>query len=290
MIRHSQLRAFHNVALHGGFSRAAEALFLTQPAVSEQVRKLELQHDILLFTRARKKVRLTPEGERLFLLTKQLFEVEDQISDYMSETGAAIDGTLRIIVDSAHHVTDLLGRFREKFPQVRVQLRTGNSENVLNALRAYNAEVGVVGSLSPGPDMDVLDLGSTPIVAFTAKKNLPDKSPRAMSLKELAGEPLVFREQGSKTRQWLEEAAERQNVNLTPMIEAEGREAMREIVASGAGFGFVSMAEFGHDDRLVPIRLKDVDIEMGETLVCLRHRRDVRLIRAFMDFARAQPG
>ena len=68
-MRHSQLKAFHYVALHGGFSRAAEALFLTQPAISEQVRKLEQDHDVLLFHRERKRVQLTDAGERLFRLT-----------------------------------------------------------------------------------------------------------------------------------------------------------------------------------------------------------------------------
>ena len=89
-MRQSQLKAFHNVALHGGFSRAAEALFLTQPAISEQVRKLEQDHDVLLFERKRKRVQLTQVGERLFRLTKQYFEIEQQIEDFMSETGAAI--------------------------------------------------------------------------------------------------------------------------------------------------------------------------------------------------------
>ena len=80
-MRHSQLRAFHYVAYLGGFSRAAEFLFLTQPAISEQVRKLEQDHDVLLFHRERKRVRLTNEGEQLFRYTKQYFEVEKKIEE-----------------------------------------------------------------------------------------------------------------------------------------------------------------------------------------------------------------
>ncbi len=107
-MRHSQLKAFHYVALYSGFSNAAKELFLTQPAVSEQVRKLEQDHDVLLFHRNRKRVNLTPEGEHLFLLTKKYFEIEQQIDEYISEARAAVDGTLRIIADSAYHVTDIL--------------------------------------------------------------------------------------------------------------------------------------------------------------------------------------
>lgn len=285
-MRHSQLKAFHHVALHGGFSRAAEALFLTQPAISEQVRKLEQDHDVLLFHRERKRVHLTEAGENLFRLTKHYFEIEQQITEYMSETRTAVDGTLRIIADSAHHVTGILSAFRERYPNVVVSLRTGNSDEVLEELRAFNAEVGVAGSLTPGRDMETLSLGDTPIVAFAAKGLLP-KGKTRIALRELAELPLIFRETGSKTRQKLEEGAAQQGITLTPAIEAEGRETVREVVASGAGVGFVSKAEFGHDERLVEITLEDMDLRMGESIVHLAQRREVKVIRAFMDFARA---
>ena len=284
-MRHSQLKAFHHVALLGGFSRAAEALFLTQPAISEQVRKLEQEQDVLLFHRERKRIRLTEEGQQLFRLTKQFFEIEQQIAEYLSESSATVEGKLRIIADSAHHVTDILSRFRIRYPNIVVTMRTGNTEDILEDLRAYNAEIGVVGSLGPGRDMVSLNLGSTEIIAFSANGFLPGNK-QNLSLQELADLPLIFRETGSKTRQKLVDEAAKQGVELSPAIEAEGREAVREIVASGAGIGFVSRAEFGHDDRLVPIKIDGIDIHMSESMVHLTQRSEVRLIRAFMEFAR----
>ena len=286
-MRQSQLKAFHNVALHGGFSRAAEALLLSQPAISEQVRKLEQDYDVLLFLRERKRVTLTPAGEQLYILTKQYFDVEQQIEEYMSETRATVDGTLRIVADSAHHVTDILSRFRARYPRVFVTLSSGNTESVLEALRSYNAEIGVVGSPSPGNDLEVLDLGATAIVAIAATGTVPDGK-TTLSLAELADMPLIFREPGSKTRQKIEAEAERQGVHFKPVIEVEGREAMREVVASGAGIGFVSIAEFGNDDRLVIIPIDGVNITMTESLVYMGQRREVRVIRAFMEFAATQ--
>lgn len=285
-MRHSQLKAFHHVALLGGFSRAAEALFLTQPAISEQVRKLEQDHDTLLFYRDRKRVRLTEAGEHLFRLSRQYFEIEHQMQDFLSESRAAVEGEVRIIADSAHHVTDILGRFRQRHPNVTVSLRSGNTEEILGDLRAFNAEIGVVGSTAPGRDMATLSLGSTGIIAFAARGLLP-ASKASLSIRELSELPLIFRETGSKTRQKLEEEAARQGIALTPAIVAEGREAVREVVASGAGIGFVSQAEFGHDDRLVRIGLAGVDIRMGETMIHLTQRREVKVIRAFMEIARA---
>lgn len=284
-MRHSQLKAFHHVAQLGGFSRAAEALHLTQPAISEQVRKLEQEHDVLLFSRDRKRVQLTEAGEKLFLLTKQYFEIEGHIYDYLSETNTAIDGNLRIIADSAHHVTDILRLFRSRYPKVTINLRVGNTGQILEELRAYNAEIGVAGSPSPGRDMEALDLGATEIIGFCSADFLPDGQ-TSVTLRELSKLPLVFREMGSKTREKLVMAAANQRISLTPTIEAEGREAVREMVASGVGIGFVSQAEFVRDERLVPLRIDGVDITMSETLVHLAQRRDVKVIRAFMDCAR----
>ena len=281
-MRYSQIRAFHYVATCGGFSRAAEALSLTQPAISEQVRKLENDHDVLLFNRDRKQVTLTPVGDQLLVCTRKLFEVEDQITEVLSEHRTALDGQLRIIADSAFHLTGRLEAYRKRHPGVFISVRTGNTSEIVAALRSYSAEIGVVGRTKPGPDMEICDLGTTPIIAFAARRSYPDL-PEAMTLHQLTQYPLVFREEGSRTRYKLEEAAARQNVTLTPAIEVEGREAVQAVVAAGDGIGFVSDAEFGHDSRLVKITITGCDIAMSESLICLRQRADVRTIRNFMD-------
>ena len=284
-MRHSQIRAFHHVALLGGFSSAAEALGLSQPAVSEQVRKLEQGYDTLLFDRGGRHVQLTDAGEALLRLTRPYFEAEAQIAEHLSQTGASVAGELRVIADSAHHVTGLLNRFRARHPQVTISIRGGNTGEILEELRAYNAEIGVVGDVAPGPDMDAIPLGGAEIIAFAGPGVLPPGTD-TLDLAALARLPLVFRETGSKTRQKVEEEAAAQGLRLRPAIVAEGREAVRELVASGAGVGFVSRAELGIDDRLTPIPIAGADLRMDETLICLSQRRDLRLIRSIMDMAR----
>ena len=280
-MNYTQLRAFHNVAIHGGFSLAAEALHQTQPSVSEQVRRLEQAHDVLLFHRETRNVRLTEAGEGLFRLTREFFEVEERIASYMDHNRAEIQGTLRIIADSAQHVTNAVSAFRMAHPKVFVSIKTGNTEDVLRRLRAYDAEVGVVGNISPAPDLELVDLGQTPIVVVAQKGYLPRKT-KSLRLADLAAHPLIFREAGSRTRAELDIEAERQNITLTPTIEVEGREALREVVASGAGIGFVSEAEFGHDPRLEMVPLKGATVGMSEALVTLAARQDVPVIRAFL--------
>lgn len=280
-MRNSQLRAFHNVALHGGFSKAARALSMTQPSISDQVKRLEQAYDVQLFHRESRQVRLTEPGEKLFRLTLEYYEVEDRIGLMLDQSRAAVKGTLRIVADSAHHITGAVSMFRKKHAEVFVSLQSGNTETVLRRLRNYEADVGVVGNLAPVSDLDFIDLGRTPIVAITKHGYLPDGMD-SLSLSELQKYPLVFRENGSRTRANLEAESARQNIDLVPSIEVEGREAMREIVASGAGIGFVSEAELGHDQRIVPVQVKGADLGMSESLVTLAARRDVPIIRVFL--------
>ncbi len=285
IMKHAQLRAFHHVALLGGFSRAAEALGLSQPAVSEQVRKLEQRYDTLLFERSSRQVRLTRSGEALLRLTRPYFETEAQIAEHLARAGAVPAGELRVIADAAHHVTGLLRELRARHPQITITLRGGNTGEILAALRAYAAEIGVVGEVAPGPDMEAISLGGAEIIAFAGPGLLPAGA-RALPLADLARLPLVLREPGSKTRQKVEEEAARQGLRLRPAIVAEGREAVRELVASGAGVGFVSCAELGEDRRLTRISIAGAALRMEETLVCLSQRRDLRQIRAVMEIAR----
>lgn len=280
-MRYTQLRAFHHVALTGGFSRAAAALNQTQPTISDQVRRLEEAHDVLLFHRDTRHVRLTEAGQGLLRLTRRFFEAEDEIAAYLDRARAAPSGELRIVADSAVHVTPAIGRFRVAHPQVSITLRTGNTEDVLSRLRTYEAEIGIVGNLGPAADLDRIELGHTPIVAIAAHGLVPGDQ-ADIAFRDLARWPLVFREPGSRTRARIERAASEAGLSLVPVIEVEGREAMREVVASGAGLGFLSEAEFGHDTRLRKLSLSGADLDMTETLVTLAARRDVPAIRAFL--------
>jgi len=287
-MRYVQLRAFHYVAVYGGFSRAAEVLNLTQPAISDQVKKLEEEYDILLFDRQKRRVAVTEKGAALLEITNRLFDSEQIAREFLTESRALSMGTLRLVVDSAYHVTSILGRFRTRFPRVHITMKVGNSNDVMSQLSGYEADIGVLGELPEGSDFEVLPLGTTPLIAFAAKGS-QYAGLGFDTYKQLQGLPLVMREEGSKTRQQLETAAKKTGIRLRPTIEAEGREAVREVVASGAGIGIVSLDEFGNDERLVKIALPDPVPVMTESLICVRGRRDQKMIRAFMELAREGP-
>lgn len=283
-MRYAQLRAFHYVAISGGFSRAAEALFISQPAVSDQVSKLEEQYDILLFDRSKRQVRVTEKGQKLLEITHRLFDQEQQARDFLTETSALNAGALRLFVDSAFHVTELLSAFRNRYPDISISMRVGNSDDVMSALKAYEADIGVLGEIPDNAATKVLRLGESPIVAFAAKGSQFDPL-RVPSYADLANYPLVMREKGSRTRKKLEHAAAEMGVKLTPTITTESREAVRELVASGAGIGFVSLAEFAPDPRLFHAYLPKPAPAMEEAMICLRDRQQQKVIKTFMKMA-----
>ncbi len=286
-MRYVQLRAFHQVALAGGFSRAASELNLTQPAISDQVRKLEEEYDVLLFSRQHRQIALTAMGERLLAITHRLFDAEDQARGLLSESRALRLGTLRLAADSVHHVLHVLTAFRAIYPGVRITVSAGNTETIVAQLQSYEADIGVLGDMAAHRDFEIIALNAARIIAVVAPDH-PMASRRSLSLAELAGMPLVIRENGSRTRRLLEQRATETGIRLSYAIEVEGREAALDIVAAGAGIGFVSEAELRGERGLVPIALDGPPILMEESLICLSERRDNKAIKAFLDVARGR--
>ena len=287
-MRYVQLRAFHQVALSGGFSRAARDLNLTQPALSDQVRRLEEAYDVALFSRQHRQVALTPAGTRLLAVTHRLFDAEAQALELLQEERALRAGALRIVADSVQHVLHVLPPFRARYPGIRISIQAGNTRSIVEALASYEADIGVIGEPIDERPFEVLELNVSAVVAFAARTH-PAAGQPSLSLADLARWPLIMREQGSRTRQMLEQQALALGIDLPFAIEAEGREAVREIVATGAGIGFVSEAEFTPDSRLVVIRLASAPIRMHEKLICLRERKDSKAIQAFFGTTRTAP-
>lgn len=284
-MRYVQLRAFHHVALAGSFSQAARDLSLTQPAISDQVRWLEEEYDVPLFVRKRRQLTLTPAGTRLLAATRRLFDAEGEALDVLQEERSLRAGVLRIAADSVDHVLDVLTVYRERFPGIQIRIVGGNSSSIVEDLLAYDVDIGVLGELADERPFEVLSLNVSPVVLFVARSH-PLAGHASLSLQALSGWPLVMREEGSRTRLMVEKLAAAEGIALRCAIEAEGREAVRRIVAAGVGVGMVSLAEFDNDPRLVKIALEGQPLTMHEKLICLKDRRNGKAIQAFFATAR----
>ena len=143
-MRYAQIKAFHAVAIHGGFFRAAERLALTQPAVSDYMRKLEKTCGVQLFNRTARGVEMTAMGRKLFAVTERQFEAEAQALDLLSRAKTLEEGQLTIGADAAVHVLPQIARFREKYPRISLRLVSGNSAELLERLVPHVIESDAV--------------------------------------------------------------------------------------------------------------------------------------------------
>lgn len=281
-VSQAQLKAFHAVAVHGNFTRAAEQLFLSQPAVSDQVRKLEERFGVLLFNRNKRSVQLTELGERLLAITQRLFAAENEAEELLTRSRALQSGSLTLAVDAPMHLLPYIARFCERYPGIRVRLVTGNSDESLRRLFDYQADFAVLGRPVDDDRLIAHVLSSGPLVAFVAEGH-PWARRDAIHLADLHRAPLVLREQGSMTRQMLEDEMRRLDLDTHPAIEVEGREAVFEMVVAGLGVGIVSAAELGSSRGVHVLPILDFEPRMTETLVCLKEQGARRVIGAFLE-------
>ncbi|AHZ68341.1 LysR family transcriptional regulator [Pseudomonas mandelii JR-1] len=284
-VSHAQLKAFHAVAVHGSFTKAAERLFLTQPAISDQVRKLEERFGVLLFHRNKRSVRLTDLGERLLSITQRLFVIEDEAQELLYDSRALQTGSLILAVDAPVHVLPQIARFCERYPGISVKIETGNTDESLFRLFNYQADLALLGRDVSDERLISLPLRNDPMVAFVSH-NHPWANRESICLADLHDTPLVLREIGSVTRQTLEEEMAQAGFSIRPAIQVEGREAAREAVVVGIGVGVVSAAEFGADSRVCALPITDCTRRLTETLVCLREQSSRRVVATFLEMVR----
>lgn len=284
-MRYAQLKAFHAVAAYGGFSRAAERLALTQPAISDQIRKLEEAYGSELFLRRRGGIELTSFARKLYAVTERMFEAEAQALELLSRARGLEEGSLSIGADAASHVLPLIRRFRERYPKIGLRLVAGNSAQLLGKLDRFEIDFAVIAGTPPQQDYHARLLRQDTISAFTAKTH-PFARRAEISFAEFVQQPVVLREEGSVTRNLLLEEVARRSLSLTDVMEIESREAAREAVASGIGIGIVSTAEIVPDARLHTLRFADWEASMSEWLVCLAARADLHIIRAVLGLLR----
>ena len=281
-VSHAQLKAFHAVAVHGSFTRAAERLYLTQPAISDQVRKLEERFGVLLFHRNKRSVQLTDLGQRLLAITQRLFVAEAEAKELLQDSQALQTGSLVLAVDAPVHVLAQVARFCQLYPGINVRIETGNTDESLLRLFSYQADLALLGREVDDERLWSLTLCNDPMVAFVSR-NHPWAERQSICLADLDDTPMVLRETGSVTRQIVEEEMHRAGLRIRPAIQVEGREAAREAVVAGIGVGVVSAAEFGADSRICALPIVDCQQRMTETLVCLREQRSRRIVATFLD-------
>jgi aminoethylphosphonate catabolism LysR family transcriptional regulator len=284
-VNHAQLRAFHAVATQGGFTRAAAALGLTQPTLSGQVKALEETYGVRLFERRGRGIELTGLGRALHDTTRRLFGLEAEAEQLLAAARGLTTGQLRVGADAPYLAVPLLAAFSGRYPGIRLSLTFGNTERVLRELFERRSDVAVLPDIGADERLHAVPFRRDRLIAFVDRGH-PWSRRRSVRLAELAGQRLILREVGSTTRALFERAVAAAGLALGETLEIGSREGVREAVAAGLGVGVVYESEFGRDDRLNPLALRDAEVLSVECVACLQERRPLRVVRAFFELVR----
>lgn len=285
---YSQLRAFDAVARSGSFSRAAEMLGVTQPAVSLQVAALEKAYRTDLLTRKGATVALTDDGDALFALTRQMFGLEAEIEDFLGNSLKLQRGHLRFAADGPHLALDLLAAFRAAHPGVTVELILGNATETWNVLMQSAADIAMLANPPEDPRVSALPIAVQDMMLLVPRGHALAKC-RDIGLKDIVTEKVIFREHGSNTQRTLEKRLHKSRLTLFPVLTVGSREAMIEAVSRQIGIGFIFDREKNDDPRSVAIPIRELRGSNRNMLVYLKPRRRRRTVAALIDLATKSP-
>lgn len=278
------LRSFHAVALHGSFSRAARVMNVTQPTLSQQVKLLEETYGVRLLERTGRGVQPTTLGKALFEITHRLFEIEQEAAELLSGAKRLTSGRILIGADGPFHVVPLIRRFQQLHPGPELVLSLGNSTEMLADLLSTKLDVVLIADLPGDSRLFAVPLRRDPVLAMLPAGHALARR-RALRLQDIAGELLIMREPGSVTRKVVERGFGELDVSPSRIMEIGSREAVREAVAGGLGIGFVSGLETMPDPRVTCLPIFGVRMDIDEYAVCLRERRHLATVKAFLQVA-----
>ncbi len=283
---YTQLRSFHAVANEGGFTAAARAINVGQPTITTQVKALEEYFKVELFHRRGRRVELTDLGKGLFGLSQRIMSLEAEAAGLLVAAGGFNSGTLKVGAVGPFHAIEMLSAFNERYPGIKLPIRTGNSREMLDLLLDFQIDVAVLAYVEGDDRLLAIPYSRHPVVAFVNHSH-PWWERDTVSIEEFRDQPVVLREIGSTTRLAFESALAVAGVTVNIVMEIGSREAVWLAVEKGVGIGVVSDIEFIPHPNLRPVAIENADIYTYAHVVCLAERKESRIIRAFLQIAEA---
>lgn len=237
-----QLRIFDAVARHLSHSRAAKELYLSQPAVSMQIKQLEQSVGLSLFDQVGKQMHLTEAGQEMLHYTRSIAQQLEEMDAMLSEMKGLEHGRLNIstVSTASYFIAQLLAKFTRQYPKIKVSLNVANRDAVIKLLVDNSADLAIMGQPPEGTDMLSQSFMQNPLVVIAAHKH-PLTKVSNIQPKQLAQEIFLLREQGSGTRGVAERYFASHQLKLPTHMEMDTNEAIKQSVQAGMGLGIISM-------------------------------------------------
>jgi len=283
-----QLRIFEAVAEQRNYTQAAKSLFLTQPAVSMQIKQLETEAGMPLFERSGKQVQLTEAGVELLHHARLIHQQLEEAQQVMEEMRGLKRGSLHLTMASTanYFAPRLLAAFCNRYPEIQVSLQVANRDGLLQALEDNTTDIVIMGK--PPQRMAVASemFMENPLVVIAPPEHTL-AGQKKIPLSALAEHPFIVRERGSGTRAAVERFLAKHNIERPGGMEMNSSEAIKQAVRAGLGLGVISMHTLEMEmklKRLVVLDVEDFPILRHWRLVYRRDKRFSAIARAFHDF------
>lgn len=283
-----QLKVFEAVARHLSYTRAAEELFLTQPAVSMQIKQLEEQVGMPLFEQMGKRIFLTEAGQEVYRYSHNIAQQLDELETVLANLKGLRGGKLKIaIVSTAQYVVpNLLGVFCQRYPGVTVSLDVTNRETLLDQLAENVIDLAVMGQPPTEMGFEADAFMDNPLVVV-APPDHPLGGQKNIPVPRLADEVFLVREKGSGTRIAMERFFAERKVHLKTGMEVSSNEAIKQSVQAGLGLGVFSMHTLEPElalKRLVVLDVESFPIKRHWHIVHREGKRFSEVARVFKEF------
>ncbi len=285
-----QLQVFERIAQTSSFTEAAKELFLTQPTVSMQVKKLQETIGTTLFDQVGRKVFLTPAGEALLETSQKLFELIDSFENKVAAMQEVESGGLALAgtTTTEYFIPLILGIFHQRYPKVHIGLTITDRLSLSRRLSQNMDDLYLMGQLPEQEDVHIDPFVTNPLV-IVAHPRHPLAKARKIPCKKLCEENFLMREPGSETRIALKRYLDQHNITLTTKLELNSNEAIKQGVIGGMGLAVLSRYAVAADaelKRLVILDVEDFPLQEKWYVVYPKQRELSPVTQAFLAFVR----
>lgn len=285
----SQIRIFEAVAKYESYTRAAETLNMTQPAVSMQIKQLEDDSGLALFERQGKKMCLTPIGKEMQHYASRVLQAHNDMLEAMKELKGTKGGHLIVSVATTanYFVTQLLAEFSRRHEGIHVTLDVTNRHMLLDQLENHEPDMVIMGEPPKGHGLQSERLMANPLVMIAPPNHPLTNVPPPISLADVMAERFIVREKDSGTRSAIERHVHKHGTSCKNMLEMRSNETIKHAVEAGLGLGIVSMHTIQPEldsGRLVMLDVEHFPIQRHWHIVMRKGKRLSPIAQEFKRF------
>ncbi|MGD8290621.1 MAG: LysR family transcriptional regulator [Desulfobacterales bacterium] len=291
MLNFNQLRVFYYAAKNLNFTAAANELFITQPAVTFQMKAFEEFCNLKLFKKRARRLFLTDEGRTLYEYAEKIFKYEKEIENAIEDLRELKRGVLSLGTTKAYaryFMPLMLSTFHKSYPNIKIQLNEGSSLDMAYGLLEFKCEVAIVAKAGELPEVDFFPFSKEEMAVIVAPGH-PLTKKKAVTLKDLANQPFIMKEKGSGTRKLVELLFSNEDCTADVLMETSNTEFIKQLVQRGEGISIVVKeavaAEIGQK-KLAQVALKGRPMFLDVRIAYLKGQVLSPPAKAFVDTLR----